>query len=628
MTRYIMGLDGGGSKTSVVITNAEGKVLGRSCGGTSNYHLIGLENVKALFAAVMQRAADEAGIALAQLSAAVWALAGAGRPADVEKLEAIRRELLPGMPGSVVHDALAALVGGAGARYGVVLISGTGMIAYGEDGAGRTARAGGWGHILDGGSGYGIALGALRAIVAAEDGRDLPTNLDAKMRQTLGVQHSAGLVDWLYAPERQVAEIALLAPQVIRAAEEGDLMASDVILRAADSLAQAVDAVARRLDLWGTPFPLVLSGGLLQNSDFYRRLVVQSVRARVPGAQPRRPKDDAALGAAMLARELLGSPLPGAPAVANNEDSADAWASEARNLLSMNLDLRPSLEVAGLMHLEDARAVAAVRPTLPEIAGAIDAIAARMQKGGRLIYVGAGTSGRLGMLDASECPPTFGTDPEEIRCLIAGGEKALVQAFEGAEDDREAGGRELAALQVSELDCVVGIAASGRTPYVLGALAEARSRGALTVSVICNLPAPLAENADYVIAPLVGPEVLAGSTRLKAGTAQKLVLNMLSTGAMVRLGKTYGNLMVDVAQHNTKLQNRARRIVAQACGVDEPQAAQALANTGGDVRAAIVTLSLGCTPEEAQARLRQAGGDIRTAIQAALGKTGIEHESL
>jgi len=613
MTQYIMGLDGGGSKTSAVVINENKEKLGESTRGSSNFHLTNTEKLKKILAETMQAAVEDAGIKLTQLSAVTWALAGVGRPTEAKILEAMRSELLPNIPGSVVNDAVGALVGGTGSRKGIVLISGTGTIAYGEDGTGKIARAGGWGHVLDYGSGYSIAQESLRAIVAAKDGRDLPTRLYKKMQENLGIQNTDELINWLYAPERQVAEIALLAPQVLNSAEEGDLLATDILLRAAESLARSVDAVSRRLNFTDKSFPLILAGGLLQNSRFYSRLVSQSIRTRVPSARIQLAKADAAIGAALLAREKLGYPL-----VANGSKSVEngiAWASEERNILTQNFDLYPSITVVGLMHLEDTRAVSAVRDTLPEIARTIDGIAERMRKGGRLVYVGAGTSGRLGTLDASECPPTFGTNPDEIFCIMAGGEKALTQAFEGAEDDLDAGEREIAELQVNALDSVVGIAASGRTPYVIGALKEARKRGALTASVICNLPAPLSENVDYVIAPLVGPEALAGSTRLKAGTAQKLVLNMLSTGTMVRLGKTYGNLMVDVAQHNIKLQNRAQRIVAQACNADDKTATEALINTGRDIRAAIVCLKLGCDPDSAKKHLEQAGRNIRLAIE-------------
>jgi N-acetylmuramic acid 6-phosphate etherase len=237
-----------------------------------------------------------------------------------------------------------------------------------------------------------------------------------------------------------------------------------------------------------------------------------------------------------------------------------------------------------------------------------------MQQGGRLIYVGAGTSGRLGILDAAECGPTFNAEKQQVVGVIAGDATAITDSVEGAEDDPEAGAISLRKLAVDAMDSVVGITASGRTPYVLGALAEARRRQALTIALTCNWPSPVAEAAQYVIAPLVGPEALAGSTRLKAGTAQKLVLNMLSTAVMVRLGKVYGNLMVDLRPQNTKLQGRARRIVAQACGISQEEAADTLDRSGGEVKVAIVTILAGCTPEEARRRLAQANNVVRKAL--------------
>ncbi len=312
--------------------------------------------------------------------------------------------------------------------------------------------------------------------------------------------------------------------------------------------------------------------------------------------------------------------------------------TESRNLATRNIDTVSTLEMVRLINAEDAKVAAAVEAELPAIAEAIDRIAERMQTGGRLIYVGAGTSGRLGVLDASECPPTFNAAPEQVVGLIAGGEAALTTAVEGAEDDREAGARDIAALDVGAQDSVVGIAASGGTPYVLGGLAEARRRGALTVSLACNRPAPVHELADVVIAPVVGPEVVTGSTRLKAGTAQKMALNMLSTGVMIRLGKTYGNLMVDVQATNAKLRARARRIVVAAVQdardrmqdtqnderaskiqnpkskIGEEEAARALEACNDEVKTAIVALVTTVSPEEARERLKAVGGIVRLAL--------------
>ncbi|NLG70972.1 MAG: N-acetylmuramic acid 6-phosphate etherase [Chloroflexi bacterium] len=293
--------------------------------------------------------------------------------------------------------------------------------------------------------------------------------------------------------------------------------------------------------------------------------------------------------------------------------------TEARNPATEDMDLLSTLEMVRLMNEEDARVAQAVAGELERIAQAIDAITERMRQGGRLIYLGAGTSGRLGVLDASETLPTFNVPADMVVGVIAGGEKALTQAVENAEDDRQAGERDVLALNITEKDCLVGIAASGQTPYTLSGMSAARSRGALVISLACNHPSPMAALADIYIAPITGPEVISGSTRLKAGTAQKMVLNMISTCVMVRLGKTYSNLMVDVQPNNAKLRERARRIVEQACGLSPEQAAEQLDRAGGEAKVAIVASLAEVTPEEARLLLAQADGSVRKAIALKAG---------
>jgi N-acetylmuramic acid 6-phosphate etherase len=288
--------------------------------------------------------------------------------------------------------------------------------------------------------------------------------------------------------------------------------------------------------------------------------------------------------------------------------------TEQINPFTRMIDVVPTHEMVRLMNQEDAHVAAAVAVELSAIACAIDAISERMLRGGRLIYIGAGTSGRLGVLDASECPPTFSTQPDLVVALLAGGDNANRQAVEGAEDDAAMGARQIAELNVGPNDSVVGIAASGGTPYVLGGIGEARQRGSLTVSLACNRPSKLEQAVEISIAPLVGPEVIAGSTRLKAGTAQKMVLNMISTGVMVKLGKTFGNLMVDVQPTNVKLRERARRIVAQACEISEQAAAQILEASQGEVKTAIVAALAGVSPEAARERLNTNSGSVRKAV--------------
>ncbi|WP_112466211.1 N-acetylmuramic acid 6-phosphate etherase [Streptomyces triticisoli] len=283
------------------------------------------------------------------------------------------------------------------------------------------------------------------------------------------------------------------------------------------------------------------------------------------------------------------------------------------------IDRLPTLEIARLMNAEDTTVPAAVAERLPQIAAAIDAVARRMARGGRLLYAGAGTAGRLGVLDASECPPTFNTEPSRVVGLIAGGPGAMVTSVEGAEDSKELAVEALDAVGLTPDDTVVGISASGRTPYAVGAVEHARRLGALTIGLACNADSALAAAAEHGIEVVVGPELITGSTRLKAGTAQKLVLNMISTITMVRLGKTYGNLMVDVRASNDKLRARSRRIVALATGAPDEEIEAALTATGGEVKNAILTLLADVDGPAAARLLEQSGGHLRAALEEAGG---------
>lgn len=297
------------------------------------------------------------------------------------------------------------------------------------------------------------------------------------------------------------------------------------------------------------------------------------------------------------------------------EDDLSILATESINPATLDLDTLPTSDLVRLMNAEDRRVAEAVAQALPEIAAAIDAIAARMRRGGRLIYIGAGTSGRLGVLDASECPPTFGVEPGLVVGLIAGGDAALRRSIEAAEDRPEQGKADLQSIDLQPEDCVVGLTASGRTPYVLGGLDYARSAGALAIGVACNRPSAISAHADISILAAVGPEILSGSTRLKSGSAQKMVLNMLSTGVMVRLGKTYGNLMVDLRPTNEKLRQRALRLFCQVSGSREEIARTWLDRCHWEVKTALAAHHLDCSPEEARRRLEQAGGLLRKVLE-------------
>lgn len=299
----------------------------------------------------------------------------------------------------------------------------------------------------------------------------------------------------------------------------------------------------------------------------------------------------------------------------------DTLTTEAFRQDLAEIDRLSTLDIARTMNAEDATVPAAVAAQLPRIAAAVDAIAERMARGGRLVYAGAGTAGRMGVLDASECPPTFNTDPADVVGLIAGGPSAVVKAVEGAEDSKELASEDLTALEIGPHDTVVGISASGRTPYAIGAVEFARTRGALTVGLSCNAGSALAAAADHGIEVVVGPELLTGSTRLKAGTAQKLVLNLISTITMIRLGKTYGNLMVDMRSSNEKLRARARRIVALATGAPDDEIEAALTATGGEVKNAVLVVLGGVDGPTAAELLAASQGHLRAALERALAHT-------
>lgn len=288
--------------------------------------------------------------------------------------------------------------------------------------------------------------------------------------------------------------------------------------------------------------------------------------------------------------------------------------TEARNPNTIAIDQLSTLNALRLINDEDATVPGVVRSALPEITRAVDVIVDRFRRGGRLIYVGAGTSGRLAVLDAAECVPTFNVDPSMVQAVIAGGPGAFVSAVEGAEDDRDAGRGDLLARDLTANDAVVGIAASGRTPYVIAALETALEVGAATIAISCNAPAPLLDAADIKIAAVTGPEVIAGSTRLKAGTAQKLILNMLSTASMIQLGKVYGNRMVDLRVTNQKLIARARRMVVDVTGVSDDEAARLLTEANQHVKTAIAMARLGISAAEARYRLDQVGGKLSALI--------------
>nr|WP_085669532.1 N-acetylmuramic acid 6-phosphate etherase [Mycobacterium szulgai] len=482
---------------------------------------------------------------------------------------------------TITGDGVIAHAGALDGKPGVVLVVGTGVVALAIDADGALRTADGWGPLLgDEGGGAWIGAAGLRAALRAVDGRGAPTALLDAGRARFGPPRTwpAQLTD--------AAAVASFAPDVLAAADDPVAMA--VINTAAESLAATARAVGNG--------PVAIVGGLAG---------VKALSERIDAVTPTGDALDGTLRLGAI-HEPHVIRLPACSDSLAPPNGLDVLATEAVRPDLDDLDTRPIADVVALLVAAEGQAHNAVVAALPQITAAAEAIAARLECGGRLIYAGAGTPGRLGVLDAAECGPTFRTDI--VRGVIAGGPAALTGAIDGAEDSFTP--TDFAGLTAA--DALVGITASGRTPYVLGALRHARAAGALTVAIVNNSGSDAA--ADVVIELLTGPEVLAGSTRLTAGTSQKVVLNALSTSVMIALGKAYGPRMVDVRATNVKLRRRAVRIVRDAAGVDEQTATAALADAGGHAKTAIVALLAGVDAAEASDRLDRARGRVRDAL--------------
>jgi N-acetylmuramic acid 6-phosphate etherase len=481
---------------------------------------------------------------------------------------------------AVTSDAVLAHAGALNGEPGVVLIAGTGVAALAIDAAGGLRTADGWGPWLgDEGGGAWIGAAGLRAALRAHDGRGPSTTLLDAAYARFGAPQT-----WP-AQLAGAAAVASFAPDVLAA--EDDAAALTIVRAAAAALAATARAVG------GGPVAMV--GGLAGFQALRQQLdAVPAAGDALDGALRLGAVHEPHVTRIRVAPKALGA------------QGLDALATEGSRPGLDDLDARPIGEVVALLVAAEGEAHGAVAAAVPRIATAAEAIVARLERGGRLIYAGAGTPGRLGVLDAAECVPTFGTDL--VRGVIAGGPAALTASIEGAEDAFDAADLH----DLTAADAVVGITASGRTPYVLRALDHARAVGALTVAIVNNSGSEA--SADLVIELLTGPEVLAGSTRLTAGTAQKVVLNALSTSVMIALGKAYGPRMVDVRPTNAKLRRRAVRIVRDAAGVDEKAAAAALSAAGGHAKTAIVALLAGVDTAEAALRLDRARGRVRDAL--------------
>lgn len=607
---YFIGIDGGGTSTKFALVDADLNLIGRAERSGANPNVVGLEAARSALADGVRAMLDAANVPLSAVRGIGAGLAGLDRPADHARFSALFAELFPGVPAVLDNDAIPVLYAASGRAFGIVTISGTGMIALGVNEHGERARCGGWGHYADRGSGYFVAREALHALFSAYD-RGEESALSTAILAKLGLSAVSELIEWLYAPERRINDVAALAADVVRLAESGDLCATRILCDAAQALADAVATVATRLNFGDQAFPVVLAGSLFTHSKVLRDFFAHALQSQHPRAYTVQPLRSAEIGAAMMCMAAQGIALPiSQPPQPSQVRIPARRATERRHPLTYGAHRRPTLDFLTAMNIEDSRVAHLMRPVLPALAALIDEAAARFRQGGRLIYVGAGTSGRLAVIDAAECVPTFSTQPEQVVAVLAGGMAALTLAVEGAEDDRTAGGTAIIALDVGVLDSVIGVAASGSTPFVIGALEAANALNALTGCIVNVVEAPLAALAMHPICIPTGAEVLMGSTRLKAGTAQKLALNMLSTGVMLRAGRIYDNLMTDMRAANVKLRERVAVIVAEAAELDLAQARDILDACDGEMKTAIAVARLGILPQDARARLAAMNGDL------------------
>lgn len=577
-----LGLEAGGTRLVGLFDAGDGSPVRRAEAGPANLRLLTDAQLAARF--------HEIAAAFPAPGAVCIGMAGARAESDRERIRRAAAKVWPKVPCLATNDLETALMAAdeeANATR-VLVLSGTGSCFFGRTPTGKTAKVGGWGHVLgDKGSGFEIGLRALKAVVYYLDRDGEWSVLGQQLLRALQLNEPNELIGW--AQNASKADIAALAVEVFKAWGKRDEIATDILTGASESLAKDAVTCAGKLAKPGEPVQFILAGSVLLKQPKFAERVAAGIRKRWRGAIVTPLRRESAFGALALAKRAFPAgtvqspvatkPKTARPSLTNPNIASIALSpTEQRNPRSMALDTLSLDAAVDLMLREDRYVTSALLADRAKIRKGVELVVRSFKQGGRLFYVGAGTSGRLGVLDASECPPTFRTDPELVQGIIAGGQTAIWSAVEGAEDDPEAGARAIAFRGVSKRDTVVGIAASGRTPFVWGALREAKRRGAKTV-LLCfnpNLKISRPDRPTLVLAPKIGSEILTGSTRLKSGTATKLVLNIFTTLAMVRTGKVLSNLMVDVKASNVKLRDRAVRIVRELTGADYPTAEQAL----------------------------------------------------
>lgn len=570
----ILGVEGGGTKTAWVLLEDEEsghKIIDEGQLPAANFRLTKPERLTAIFRE-MPREVERVGVFLA----------GCGMPTDRAELAKLCAEVWPRAAIVTGSDRESGFAAAFGDGDGIAVNAGTGATITGRL-AGCTDQAGGWGHILgDAGGGYYLSLQMLRFVLRDYDLHRRGSDLAQEVLRALCLNDLSELVRWAQTAGKM--EIATLAPLVFAAGSAGHEQINDILRSGARVLAEYTCAVAERLEFRA---PLVaLLGGLFHGHSIYVAAYRRELAELLPTANVYVAEKPSALGAAWLAFDQ--TPAMESAAEKPAPKIAVAAAMEQINERSLGLDKLSPRELVDLFVAEEKFVQEALRSAAEQLAEGVSLIAAALKNSGRLFYVGAGTSGRLGVLDASEIPPTFGASPELVQGIIAGGAEALHRSVEGAEDEAAAGALTIVERGVTANDVVCGISASGRTPFVLGALRRARECGANTLFLTCNPTLDSAPNEfNLRIVLPTGPELLTGSTRLKAGTATKVALNILSTGAMVRLGRVQSNLMVDLTATNQKLRDRAARLLMQIAGCDYETARTRLAHHGWKVRAAL-----------------------------------------
>ena len=571
-----LGIEGGGTRTTWCLVSEDEALRAEGTLGCGNVAMMSDEELRALFHSIAQ--------SLPAMPGAIGAgLAGVVNLAMKTRVEALLGEAFPLVRRIVVDDdASAGFLAAHPTGTGILAIAGTGSFVLGCS-QGRWARADGWGHVAgDAGSSYHLAESGLRAVFAHYDESGMVSELGGALLANTCLNSLEDLSCWVTQNAASKKTIAGLARAVVGAAESGCPLALECVAEAAGSLARSVATVARRLEMERPS--VALSGGLLANATFYRENFSRQLSEWLAPSEIRISTTPGTLGAARLVTSTAMMQPVAEPPVSEVRDSN----TEQRNPRTRHLEQRTVPELVELFLSESERVAPALGAAAPQLACATDLIAVTLQGGGRLFYVGAGTSGRLGVLDASEVPPTFGVPTTVVQGIMAGGLPALALGVEGAEDDRWAGEEAMRQRAVGPNDVVVGIAASGRTPFVIAALEEAQRRGAKTIILTCNPRRPAMRVAPDVEVDIpTGPEFLTGSTRLAAGTATKIALNLLSTLAMIRLGKVRDNLMIDVQATNGKLRDRATRIVMELAGWDEARAKAMLACHGWNIRSAL-----------------------------------------